>query len=52
MLIAGRAPDELTRPAFAFMVLMRALDHIGLFERSVLVEWHDGARFELEKKLW
>ena len=36
VLIAGRAPDERTRPAFAFMVL-KSLDHIGLLERSVLV---------------
>jgi hypothetical protein len=35
--VAGGAPDELTWPAFVLMVLWRALDHIGLFERSVPV---------------
>src|SRR6516164_9697714 len=49
VLIAGRAPHELTGPAFAFMVLQRSFDHIGLFECGVLMEWHDGARFELEQ---
>src|SRR4029077_16982366 len=49
MLIAGWAPDELTRPAFALVILERALDHIGLFQRGVLVQRHDGARLELEQ---
>ena len=47
MLIAGGAPDELAWPAFALVVLERALDHVGLFQRGVLVQRHDGARIKL-----
>src|SRR6516165_8656799 len=49
VLIAGGPPDELTRPTFALVILKRALDHVSLFERGVLVQRHDGARFELEQ---
>src|SRR6516165_3212015 len=49
VLIAGRAPHELTGPAFAFMVLSRSFDHIALFQWGVLVQRHDGARLELEQ---
>src|SRR5580704_9668132 len=50
VLIAGRPPDELARPAFAFVIFERALDHVGLLQRSVLVQRHDGAGRELEQR--
>jgi hypothetical protein len=31
------------------VILERALEHVGLFERGVLVQRHDGARLELEQ---
>ena len=49
VLIAGGPPDELARTAFALVVLKRALDHIGLFQRGVLMQRHDGAGIELEQ---
>src|SRR6266545_1893103 len=49
MLIAGGPPDELTRPADAFVILDRALEHERLLQRGVLVQRHDGARIELEQ---
>src|ERR1700730_11142414 len=49
MLITGGAPDELARPAFALVILKRALDHVSLFECSVLVQRYDGTRFELKQ---
>ena len=50
VLVAGRPPDELAGAAFALVVLERALDDIGLFERGVLVQRHDGAGRELEQR--
>ena len=41
--IAGRPPDKLTRSAYALVILGRALEHISLFQRGVLVQQHDGA---------
>src|SRR5256714_7381932 len=49
MLVAGRPPHELTRPADAFVILDRAFEHERLLERGVLVQWHDRARIELEQ---
>lgn len=37
VLIARRAPHELTGPAYAFVVFERSLENIGLFKRCVLV---------------
>src|ERR1700728_3096885 len=50
MLIAGRPPDELARPAFAFVILERTFDHISLLKRGMLVQRHDRARRELEQR--
>src|SRR5579859_7238834 len=47
--IAGRPPDELARSAFAFVILERAFDHVGLLQCGVLVQRHDGAGRELEQ---
>jgi len=47
--VAGRPPDELTRPARALVILEGALEHERLLQRGVLVQWHDRARIELEQ---
>src|ERR1043165_109165 len=50
MLVAPRPPAELARPADAFVILERALEHIGLLQRGVLVQRHNGAGRELEQR--
>ena len=47
--IASWAPNELAGPAFALMILKRALDHVSLFEGGMLVQGHDSTWFELEQ---
>src|SRR6516164_5877999 len=42
MLISARAPAELARPADTLVILERALYHIGLLQRGVLVQRYDG----------
>ena len=50
VLIAGRAPYELSRPAHALVVLERPFEHIGLLKRSVLMQRNHGARRQLEQR--
>src|SRR5262245_42039339 len=50
VLVAGRAPYELARSAHALVVLERALEHVGLLQRGVLVQRHDGAGREAEQR--
>ena len=49
MLVTGGAPDELARSTFALVILKRALDHVSLFECSMLVQRHDSAWFKLKQ---
>jgi hypothetical protein len=49
VLVAGRPPDKLTRSAYALVIFDRALEHISLFQRGVLVQRHDRARGQLEQ---
>src|SRR6266508_3666537 len=51
VLIAGRPPHELTRPAYALVILDRALEHERLLQRGVLLQRHDGSRLELAENL-
>ena len=50
VLVAGWAPAELAGAAHTLVVLERAFQHIGLLQRGVLVERHDGARRQLEQR--
>src|SRR5262245_38376291 len=50
VLVAGGTPDELPGTAHALVVLQRAFQNVGLLQRRVLVQGHDGARRELEKR--
>src|SRR3954447_8454905 len=50
MLISPRPPAELARPADAFVILERALEHIGLLQRGVLVQRNDSAGRQLEQR--
>src|SRR5262245_57120047 len=43
VLISARPPAELAGPAHALVVLKRALEHVGLLQRGVLVQRNDGA---------
>jgi hypothetical protein len=49
MAVSGRPPHELAGAAHALMIFQRAFEHIGLLQRGVLVQRHDGARIELEQ---
>src|SRR5580704_18100010 len=42
--VAARSPHEVTRANAAFRIFQRSLQHEGLFECGVLVQWHDRAR--------
>ena len=50
MLISVRAPAELARPADTLVILERALYHIGLLQRGVLVQRYDGPGCKLEQR--
>jgi len=47
--VAARSPHEVTRSTAAFRVFQRSFEHEGLFERGVLVQWHDRAGRHLEQ---
>src|ERR1700687_2418583 len=47
--VAARSPHEVTRSTTAFRVFQRSFEHEGLFERCVLVQWHDRAGRHLEQ---
>src|SRR5215467_3755384 len=48
--VAGRPPHELPRPAYALVILDRALEHERLLQGGVLVQRDDGAGIELEQR--
>src|SRR6185295_10939269 len=50
VLVAGGTPDELPGATHALVILQRAFQDVGLLQRRVLVQRHDGARRELEKR--
>src|SRR5499426_1827331 len=50
VLVAGRAPYELTGSAHPFVILQRALQNVGLFQCRVFVQRHDGTGLELEER--
>jgi hypothetical protein len=41
--VAARSPHEVTCANAAFRIFQRSFEHEGLFERGVLVQWHDRA---------
>ena len=47
--VAARSPHEVTRSNAALRIFQRSFEHEGLFERRVLVQWHDRAGRHLEQ---
>src|SRR5262249_28680299 len=50
VLVARRAPAELTWPAHALVILQRAFEHVSLLERGVFVQRHHGPGRQFEER--